>query len=378
MDLWWRAKGCMGWHTERGVSQHNELSLSKQDRAPENPRQTLRYCPCCHFPSLPQAASIIRSGRWRSRFFAANLAGWPFSPCGKCPIASPQLATFAASRPTAKDAYRPDARRHSTNSMRRGAQQTDPKTPRGPRTPVLASPLFSPKSIGTHLGPEMSGYFSPPSTTFSFIFPLMEICDYMMDPDGDVVIVLENPNAPFAVWDRAPAQDQDCTTSTPVKFRASSKHLQLASPVFKAALKGPWIEGSVTKRGYRQINTSDWDVEAFRIVLNVIHGCNHDVPRVMALEMLCKVAVLVDYYQCHEAFGFSSLVWFNHLRGSFSETYGRDLILWLCVSYVFGDNTIFNAATKAAIRESSEMIRALALPISERVISTSWPDNRFK
>ena len=193
-----------------------------------------------------------------------------------------------------------------------------------------------------------------------------------MDPDGDVVIVLENPNAPFAVWDGAPAQDQDCMALKPVKFRVSSKHLQLASPVFKAALKGPWIEGTVTKRGCQEISTSDWDVEAFRIVLNVIHGCNRDVPHLITLEMLCKVAVLVDYYQCHEAFNFSSFVWVNSLRGSFSETYGRDLILWLCISCVFHDNTIFKAATKISIGESPENIRALGLPIPQRVIGTPF------
>lgn len=194
----------------------------------------------------------------------------------------------------------------------------------------------------------------------------------MIDPNGDVVITLNNPGARFATWDGAstPTRGKDSTAPQPVKFLTSSHHLKLASPVFRAALAGDWLEGTVTKGGRRQINTSDWDVEALRITLSILHGRTSDVSHTITLEMLCKVAVLVDYYQCHEAFGFCSSVWIGHLSNSFSEIYGRDLILWLCVSLVFRDDGIFKAATRTAIEQSYEKIRTLQLPISGRVTST--------
>ncbi|KAK5656644.1 hypothetical protein OQA88_4624 [Cercophora sp. LCS_1] len=208
----------------------------------------------------------------------------------------------------------------------------------------------------------------------------METFEHMMDPDGDVVITLNNPGAPFAPWDgaSAPAPREDSKAPQAVKFLASSHHLKLASPVFKAALTGNWQEGTVTKGGRRQIETSDWDVEALRITLSILHGRTLGISHTLTLEMLCKIAVLVDYYQCHEAFGFCSSVWIEHLRGSVAKIYGRDLILWLCVSWVFRDSGIFEAATGAAIEQSAEEIRTLELPIPEWVTGTSPADQSIR
>ena len=113
------------------------------------------------------------------------------------------------------------------------------------------------------------------------------MCDYTMDPSGDIIFTLSNPNAPFAVWDGdepgpfqieptvkpysiaepiPPAEDNPITedqqpapqdseaspqedsqpsipSTEPVTFLVSSRHLILASPVFKAMLTGGWKEG---------------------------------------------------------------------------------------------------------------------------------------
>lgn len=118
------------------------------------------------------------------------------------------------------------------------------------------------------------------------------------------------------------------------------------------------------------MDASEWDAEAFRIVLSIIHGRNDQVPRDIPLEMLCKIAVIVDYYQCDEVFRFCSSVWISSLRGSFTKKYDRTLILWLCVSWVFRDEDIFEAATKAATEQSDRTVGNLGLPIPERVIGT--------
>ena len=51
--------------------------------------------------------------------------------------------------------------------------------------------------------------------------------------------------------------------------------------------------------------------DAFIIVMNVIHGRNRTVPRV--LESLAEIAVVTDYLPCHEFMEIVSVLWMNGL-----------------------------------------------------------------
>jgi hypothetical protein len=202
----------------------------------------------------------------------------------------------------------------------------------------------------------------------------VEPCDHEIVPNGDVVLVLQNPNAPFAVWNdpagpaSASAEDESPYSASPLRFLVSSHHLKSASSVFCAALTGPWMESACTKDGRHEITTEDWDVEALLVVLNIVHGRNNRVPKTVTLELLCKISVVVDYYHLSEAVRFPGWFWIDGLRASVPKTYDRELVLWLCVSWVFQDDTIFRAVTETAIRESPESVSALQLPISTEVI----------
>lgn len=195
----------------------------------------------------------------------------------------------------------------------------------------------------------------------------MVLWNHTIDPEGDVILTLKHANSKFAIWDEVAtsAQDQDTPASEPVTFRVSSHHLKLASPVLKAALTGGWAESTVTEDGYCRLDVEDSDPEALRIALAVIHGRNHQVPHTITLEILCKVAVLVDYYQCHEAFDFCNKIWVDELRKSLPQTYGRDLILWLCVSWVFQVKDLLQATMNIAVERSYEKMRLLQLPTPE-------------
>ncbi|CAJ2508725.1 Uu.00g137510.m01.CDS01 [Anthostomella pinea] len=46
------------------------------------------------------------------------------------------------------------------------------------------------------------------------------------------------------------------------------------------------------------ICAEDWDANALSILMYVIHGRHRGVPRSASLELLTKIAVLVDYYKC--------------------------------------------------------------------------------
>ncbi|KAH7125634.1 hypothetical protein B0J11DRAFT_310897 [Dendryphion nanum] len=240
---------------------------------------------------------------------------------------------------------------------------------------------------------------------------------HRIDPNPDTVIILRNPTIDFAPWDSPDpsANDEEALEeegddkspqaetrlepigdssasevgSTPstlpgvpddnhdpleedgIRFEVSSRHLMLASPRFKTMLSGrKWQEGVPGLDGRFVIRTEDWDEEAFRILMNVIHTRNRAVPRTIDLDLLAKIAVLVDYYDCSETIELFKDIWIDHVNKTAPapSNYCRDLMLWVCVAWVFGLEETFLATTEVAMRQSKDCIRALGLPIPPRII----------
>ena len=156
-----------------------------------------------------------------------------------------------------------------------------------------------------------------------------------------------------------------------IHYYCSAAHLKLASKTFEKALSGNWAE-SVRKddddRYY--IIVEDWDEVALLTLLNIIHLRNDQVPRRVNIEMLAKMATLVDYYQCLEATALCTEKWTNGLISDYimPTIYGRDLMLWLCVACVFRLPYIFQRATMAAINTGTDgSLRTMGLPIPQGV-----------
>ncbi|OTB15851.1 hypothetical protein K445DRAFT_103463 [Daldinia sp. EC12] len=227
---------------------------------------------------------------------------------------------------------------------------------------------------------------------------------WQLDPEGDVLLTLHNPNAPFAVWDpdwykgaasslseqnntkpqdsdlpkadrqtqtkadfkaeqESPHTSEEPTSTSSVKFLLSSRHLCLASPYFKRLLQGPWKEA--TKKspdGLRHVDAFDWDETAMLVLMHVIHGQNYKLAQIYPLEDLAKVAVLVDYYQCHEAVSLWSTRCMNFIR--VTDVFNRDTILTILVSLVFKSPNLFSQATRVAMRECQGQLPTLGLPIT--------------
>ena len=195
--------------------------------------------------------------------------------------------------------------------------------------------------------------------------------DYVLSYFSDTILTLKNPNVAPAVWDEPDKErelDSVRSSQSEVTFRVCSKSLMQASTVFAAALLGGWKEASTAEDGCFAISTENWDSEAMLIVLSAIHSRTKDIPRKVTLEMLCKIAVLVDYYELQDALQFYGSLWIDYLRSSLPATYGRDIVLWICVSSIFRNATSFCAATKVAIESSPEDVRTLDLPISASII----------
>jgi hypothetical protein len=142
----------------------------------------------------------------------------------------------------------------------------------------------------------------------------------------------------------------------------------LASAVFKRALKKKGFAESQPSEidGLYHVEACDWDAEAFLIVLRIIHHRNRQVDRKISLEMLAKIAVLVDYYEFGEELDMFKKLWIEELQKPdmfMPTTYSRDLILWVWVAYVFGLEELFSEGMVVTIMQSTGPMRTLGLPI---------------
>jgi hypothetical protein len=220
-----------------------------------------------------------------------------------------------------------------------------------------------------------------------------------IDPNADTVVILKNSNASFAPWS-LDVVENDATTSPgtehvdvsvldqatspeassygphlvdhntledEVHYRVSSRHLTLESPRFDSMLSGAqWKEGVRNEvDGLYHITAEDWDVEALLILLDVLHHRNRQIPRTISLELLAKLAVLIDYYECAEALELFTEKWVEHLKASSPVPWHfcRDLLLWMCIAWVLRLPDEFSQTTTVAFRRDNEDFPTLGLPI---------------
>ncbi|KAJ3530826.1 hypothetical protein NM208_g9151 [Fusarium decemcellulare] len=121
----------------------------------------------------------------------------------------------------------------------------------------------------------------------------------------------------------------DNNQSIEVRFRVSSPHLILTSPVFKAMLDGPFSEGVRNERGFYEIKAFEWSAEALLILLDIIHGHHRNTPKTVDISLLEQVAVLVDYYQCHEIVEVFADKWMAAHQDAFPKDYGKPCMSWM-------------------------------------------------
>ncbi|KAG4265033.1 hypothetical protein FPRO04_00684 [Fusarium proliferatum] len=242
----------------------------------------------------------------------------------------------------------------------------------------------------------------------------MTCISYIIDPDGDVELLLKRPNsqqlipciptdehdedtedpmneptvargvldARYHVFDDPlfPSEAEDPSTTTPrwrfsallnlietpstpkvttppedeVRLRVSSRHLILASRCFRSSLDGPWSEVSTTSSFFgkplRQVMAWDWDAVAFAIVLDIVHGRHGAVPRIVDLQLMAHIATIVDFYGFYEAVEIFSEVWYKNICIELKDEYCRETLMWLSVSWVFPNQEPFDRATRAILK----------------------------
>ncbi|KAF7869635.1 hypothetical protein EAF04_004419 [Stromatinia cepivora] len=229
---------------------------------------------------------------------------------------------------------------------------------------------------------------------------------FTIDPDGDLVLLLDPIPSDFSKSDESstsePQIDLPATSifgppivrvsdetklkpTQPYKYHllVSSKHMSLASPVFKAMLTGGFQEAvELREKGRTEIGLPDDDADVMIILANVIHGRFKLVPKTLYLGSLTRMAILVDKYQCYESVDFLRNVWTTGFQTHRWSRNWYNTARWICVAWVFELYAEFKEATESVIRDSNTGIAVmlkrhkLDLPIPQEVISKIVDEKR--
>ena len=150
----------------------------------------------------------------------------------------------------------------------------------------------------------------------------------------------------------------------------SSKHLTLASPIFKTILQPKFKEGlQLHSHGYTELPLPDDNPAALLILLNLIHGQFRKVPRKIDLWMLTELAVLVDKYKLLETAEMLLDYWLQHLKYTIPLVLNNDLLPWIYILRVFRKPDIFEKVTRVAQLESEGLLEVSEWPIPEYILS---------
>lgn len=226
----------------------------------------------------------------------------------------------------------------------------------------------------------------------------MAVYDVVLDPDGDVLVIIPGtspedswkysaaavpePNGtasdePVDIPEAAVAEEPISSEEPPPsaaapapleqdhrRFRASSKHLALASTYVKKMMSGPWREANeIHEDGLLHWTLDGFDVDAIAIILRIIHGLNRQVQRTITLDMLAQVSRAVDYLGCHEAIELYASIWVAYLNGLPPKTSHVDWDSWISATGVFQNPDIFKKWTRVAIVEKLNDRPSLELPL---------------
>jgi hypothetical protein len=220
-------------------------------------------------------------------------------------------------------------------------------------------------------------------------FPINTI----FDPSGDVLLVLSKKDdsepatkAPDDV-DKVTPDDEhkqqptrpdssDSQASQPVKeyeFMVSSRHLALASLVFRTMFDGNFKErispecGSLTR-----VPLPDDNFDAMLLLLAIVHGRTRAVPRIIDKDLFVDIAVLIDKYGMDECTQVFTDMWFRDLWYQPKEA-APHLIDWIFLCLVFKHASEFEQLTREAIFQSTLIFEDNQLPLPQWVASEYFP-----
>ncbi|RAH66711.1 uncharacterized protein BO66DRAFT_404496 [Aspergillus aculeatinus CBS 121060] len=164
---------------------------------------------------------------------------------------------------------------------------------------------------------------------------------HIVDPEGDVILfhIMEGEEH---------------------RIRISTKHLIRASPFFAKLCTGR--EQDSTEPSCSREFLPDFEglrLESILILMRIIHGQASVLPEVIDLPTLVDLALLVDRCQC------APLARYFALHPS---EYGKEVMEWIYVAWVWNLNKEFEANTLVAVETSYEVVHSHNLPLPGRII----------
>lgn len=154
------------------------------------------------------------------------------------------------------------------------------------------------------------------------------------------------------------------------RIQVSTKHLIRASPFFAKLCTRR--EQESTEPSCSREFLPDFEglrLEPILILMRIIHGQASVLPEVIDLPTLVDLALLVDRCQCAPLARYFALQWVDNLTatGSPSE-YGKEVMEWIYVAWVWNLNKEFEANTLVAVETSYEVVHSHDLPLPGRII----------
>jgi hypothetical protein len=198
-------------------------------------------------------------------------------------------------------------------------------------------------------------------------------------PEDEPAPVPETPEEPATEPGDAPASEppeedlEEGKSGIIYRIQASGKHLALASPVFKQQ-----VQRAEQRKGIAdlheeptEIYAEDWNLEAFLVVLRVLHCQNSQLPRTLSLEKLAHVATIAHHYQCKDAIGILQDIWIKALPSPDTTRFSADLTLWLWIAFFFDLHDYFSQITSAVMSLSDGPVDSLGLPFPQHFLGKS-------
>lgn len=156
------------------------------------------------------------------------------------------------------------------------------------------------------------------------------------------------------------------------KFQVSSRHLALASPVFKGMVQcGLTQSQQLQSQSSTEVVLQDDDPDALLILLRLIHGRFRQVPRTVALGTLTQIAILVDKYELFETTDPLIDQWLLGAKETLPAELNDDLLSWMFIAGVFKDKSISKRVSQIARFESKGLLKARNLPIPGQDLGTN-------
>ncbi|KAK1812136.1 hypothetical protein LTR12_013469 [Friedmanniomyces endolithicus] len=98
------------------------------------------------------------------------------------------------------------------------------------------------------------------------------------------------------------------------KLRLSQDMLTIASPIFADMITTKAERAGSTYGDAVLIDAAEDDEpEALYLLFNILHNRNEKLPSRLTVEALCKLAKMVDKYQCATSIGRGTTIWFDRL-----------------------------------------------------------------